>query len=222
MPIAMFRQMCWVQWRWSRDLLAFFVVAGFAMPLVIGWFYLGRVGDPSVRSLLMMGSTIGWWCLALSLMAGGAIAAQGYGMDDRVGHIYALSLPVTRARLLGMRALSALLLLTLPALGIWLGGVLTAGQVDLPVSLNAYAGSLALRALLAAWLAHSLVFALRYAAGRRSRVVFFGLLMLVVGAMLVSLVEPDARDMFSWLRDVLHSRPGPFGVLFGRWMLFDV
>lgn len=218
----MFRQMCWVQWRWSRDLLAFFVVAGFTLPLVVGWISVPEMGSPTVRTILRMGSMIGWCCLGLSLLAGGALAAQGYGMDERAGHIYPLSLPVTRTRFLVMRALAAGVLLVMPALAIFIGGTLAAGQIELPATLQSYAGGLAIRALLAAWLAHSIVFAVRYAAGRRSRFVFFGVLMLVVASALLSLVEPGARSALVWLNDVLNTHPGPFGVLFGRWTLFDV
>src|SRR5215207_1653675 len=48
--------------------------------------------------------------------AGVTVAWQGYGTDERVGHIYALSLPITRSRALVVRTGSAALLLVLPAL----------------------------------------------------------------------------------------------------------
>jgi hypothetical protein len=70
-----------------------------------------------------------------------------------------------------MRAGAAALVLTLPALGVWVGATLAAGQVALPATLHSYAGSLASRALLAAWLAHACMFALRYSAGRQAKMV---------------------------------------------------
>ena len=168
------------------------------------------------------GQLVGQFCLGLALLTGAVVAAQGYGLDDRVGHVYALSLPVTRLRFLTLRALAAFALLALPAAAIWIGGALTAGQVDVPPSIRAYPGALALRALLAAWLAHSCMFALRYSAGRRAKVVFFVMLVALLLAAASSVVLPASRELFSRAGNFLVSHPGPFGVFFGRWTLFDV
>jgi hypothetical protein len=78
------------------------------------------------------------------------------------------------------------------------------------------------RALLAAWLAHACVFALRYSAGRRAKVVFFVLLMTLFTAAGASLLVPASRAFLSRAGDFLVSHPGPFGIIFGRWTLFDV
>jgi hypothetical protein len=171
---------------------------------------------------LYAGRIIGLASLALSVMAGAAIATQAFGMDERASHVYALSLPVTRARFLGTRAITAGALLGLPALAIWIGGMITVGQVEVPPALRGYPGALAVRVLLAAWLAHSLVFALRYAAGRRARVVFFVLLVAVLGAAIASAVAPGVRGTIAAIGDFLVTHPGPLGIFFGRWTLFDV
>ncbi len=218
----MYRQLLYVQWRWSRDLLAFFTVVGFAIPLLLFWFALPYFGTPSATDLVAGGQLVGQFCLGLALLTGAVVAAQGYGLDDRVGHVYALSLPVTRLRFLTLRALAAFALLALPAAAIWIGGALTAGQVDVPPSIRAYPGALALRALLAAWLAHSCMFALRYSAGRRAKVVFFVLLVALLLAAASSVVLPASRELFTRAGNFLVSHPGPFGVFFGRWTLFDV
>lgn len=218
----MFSQMLYVQWRWSRDLLAFFVVAGFAIPLLTAWIILPQLGTPAAHELIETGSVIGWFCLGLAMLAGGSIALQGYGADDRGGHIYALSLPVARSRFLGTRTLSAFLILALPAAAVGMGAALVAANVDVPATLQAYPVALAFRVLLAAWLAHACVFALRYAAGRRMKIVFFVLLLVVVGTLLLSVLAPDLRVALSRAGTFLGSHPGPFGVLFDRWTLFDV
>ena len=218
----MFGQMLYVQWRWSRDLLAFFVVAGFAIPLLTAWIILPQLGTPAAHELIGVGGTIGWFCLGLAMLAGGSIALQGYGADDRGGHIYALSLPVTRSRFLGTRTLSAFVILALPAAAVGIGGALVAANVDMPATLESYPVALAMRVLLAAWLAHSCVFALRYAAGRRMKIIFFAALLMVVGTLLLSTVAPDVRVALSRAGHFIGSHPGPFGVLFDRWTLFDV
>lgn len=218
----MYREMLYVQWRWSRDLLAFFTVAGFAIPLLVFWFAMPYFGDPSAPDLVTGGQLVGGFCLGLALLAGGALAAQGYGMDDRVGHVHALSLPVTRFRFLTTRAFSAFVLLALPAIAIWIGAALTAAQVATPPSIRAYPGALAVRALLAAWLAHSCVFALRYSAGRRAKTVFFVLLIVWAVTATSSLLIPASRAILSHAGNFLVSHPGPFGIIFGGWTLFDV
>ncbi len=219
----MFAQQLFAQWKWGRDLLAFFIVLGFAIPLVFLWIALPMIGQPAPTELLELGRFIGGGGAVLAVLSGVTIAAQGYSVDDRVGHVYALALPVTRARFLVGRSLTAFLLLVLPGLALWLGGLLAAGQVQVPPTIRAYAGSLALRTILAAWLAHSCTFALRYGAGRRAKGVLLLLLVGSVGVFLVGrLIAPGAGRIVSSTADFLVSHPGPFGVFFGRWTLFDV
>jgi hypothetical protein len=143
-------------------------------------------------------------------------------MDERVGHIYALSLPITRARALAIRAGTALGLLMLPAVGAWAGASLAIGQIALPTTLHGYAGSLAGRALLASWLAHACVFALRYSAGRRAKVVLFALIFASGSLAFATEAVPGARGTILRAGDFLISNPGPFGAFFGRWTLIDV
>src|SRR4029079_7815987 len=121
-----------VQWKWSRDLLAFFTLACFASPLIALWIVIPNVGISSPRELITAGSIVGGFCLVFATLAGGALAAQGYSVDDRAGHIYALSLPVTRQRFLGARTITAYALLMLPALAIWIGATIASGQVAVP------------------------------------------------------------------------------------------
>ena len=144
----MFGQTLYVQWKWNRDFLAFYTFVAFTAPLIILWVALPHLGFSSARELVQVGGVVGVAIAVISVCAGMTVAWQGYGVDERVGHIYALSLPLTRTRALAMRAASALVLLVVPALGVWVGSVLAATQVTLPPSLHSYAGSLAGRALL--------------------------------------------------------------------------
>jgi hypothetical protein len=219
----MFAQQLFAQWKWSRDLLAFFIVLGFAIPLLILWIALPMIGQPAPTELVEVGRVIGGGCVILAVLSGASIAAQGYSLDERGGHVYALALPVSRARFLVGRSLTALALLALPGLALWLGGLLAAGQVQVPPTIQAYAGSLAMRTILAAWLAHSCMFALRYGAGRRAKGVFLVLLVGGVALTILShIVLPGGGRVFVMAKDFLVSHPGPFGVFFGRWTLFDV
>ena len=218
----MFGQTLYVQWKWNRDFLAFYTLVAFAAPLVILWVALPRLGLSSARELVQVGGLVGVVASVISVCAGMTIAWQGYGVDERAGHIYALSLPITRTRALVMRAAAALILLTVPATGVWVGSALAAGQVALPANLHSYAGSLAGRALLAAWLAHACMFALRYSAGRRARFVLFTLIIAIGSLGFATEALPGARGTILRAAEFLTSNPGPFGVFFGRWTLIDV
>src|SRR5215211_4996728 len=100
----MFGQTLYVQWKWNRDFLAFYTAVAFAAPLVILWVALPHLGLTSARELVRVGEAVGTATEVIAVLAGLTVAWQGYGVDERVGHIYALSLPVTRGRALAMRA----------------------------------------------------------------------------------------------------------------------
>jgi hypothetical protein len=218
----MFAQTLYVQWKWNRDFLAFYTAAAFAAPLILLWIALPHLGMSSARELVSVGDVVGITSAVIAVIAGLTVAWHGYGVDERAGHIYALSLPVTRGRALALRAAAAACILTLPALGVLLGARLATGQVDLPGTLHTYAGALALRALLASWLAHACMFALRYSAGRKARGVLITLLLLLGSLGFMSQAVPGTRTAIVRAGEFLISNPGPFGVLFGRWTLIDV
>ena len=218
----MFAQTLYVQWKWNRDFLAFYTAAGFAAPLIILWIALTYLGLTTARELVLVGGVVGVTTAAIAIIAGLTVAWQGYGVDDRVGHIYALSLPVTRTRALALRAATAAVILLVPALGVWIGSLLAATQVSLPPMLHSYAGALAIRALLAAWLAHTCMFALRYAAGRRAKLALATLVIMIGTLGFATEAVPAARETILNVGNFLISSPGPFGVVFGRWTLIDV
>jgi hypothetical protein len=218
----MFRQTLYVQWKWNRDFLAFYTALAFAVPLLFLWIALPHLGFSSSRELVRVGEIIGVTVAVIAVLAGMTIAWQGYGIDERAGHIYALSLPITRTKALAIRAAAALVMLVLPAAAVWAGALLATGQVSLPATLHGYAGALAVRVLLASWLAHACMFALRYSAGRRARGALLVLVLLMSGASAVAVAAPGTRIFFSRAADFMISNPGPFGAFFGRWTLIDV
>ena len=218
----MFSQTLYVQWKWNREFLAFFTAVGFAAPLIIIWIALPHMGFTSPRELVSVGGAIGAVCGGISAIAGMSVAWQGYNIDERSGHIYALSLPVTRLRALWLRAATAAVTLVVPATGIWVGGMIAANQMSLPATLESYAGALAIRALLTSWLIHACIFALRYSAGRKAKAVLGILAGAIVLLVILSALAPSTREQIIHLGQLISSSPGPFGVLFGRWTLIDV
>ena len=218
----MFSQTLYVQWKWNRDFLAFFTAVGFAAPLIIIWIALPHFGFTSPRELVSVGGAIGAVCGGIAAVAGMSVAWQGYNIDERGGHIYALSLPITRLRALWLRAASAAATLVLPAVGIWIGGMIAASQMNLPATLESYAGALAVRALLTSWLVHACIFALRYSAGRKTKAILGILIAAVIVVVTLAAIAPSTREQIVRLGQLISSSPGPFGVLFGRWTLIDV
>jgi hypothetical protein len=217
-----FSQTLYVQWKWNRDFLAFFTAVGFAAPLIIIWIALPHLGFTSPRELVSVGGAIGAVCGGIAAVAGMSVAWQGYNVDERGGHIYALSLPITRLRALWLRAATAAATLVIPALGIWVGGMIAASQMNLPATLESYAGALAIRALLTSWLVHACIFALRYSAGRKTTTILAILIGAVIVVVCLSVLVPSTQEQIIRLGQLISATPGPFGVLFGRWTLIDV
>ena len=218
----MFAQTLYVQWKWNRDFLAFFTAVGFAAPLIIIWIALPHMGFTSARELVSVGGAIGAMSGGIAALAGMSVAWQGYSVDDRLGHIYSLSLPITRIRALWLRAVSASAALAFPALGIWVGGLIAVSQMNAPAPLESYAGSLAIRALLASWLVHACTFALRHSAGRKAKALLGVLAVGLIILFLVAALAPSTREQILRVAQLISSNPGPLGVLFGRWTLIDV
>jgi hypothetical protein len=218
----MFRQMLYVQWKWSRDILLFFVVACFATPFVVTWLVVPVMGGATPRQLVRVGESTGGALMVLSLLLGGSIAALGWIADARSSHVYALTLPIGRRRFLAFRALGASCLFLVPALATWLGGVILGSQLTLPDALDLHAATLAWRVLLAATLAHAVVFAFRYTTGERARHYALAFL-LGCGAVGISMLFfPGMRDDVSRILFALFRSPGPFGLLTSGWSLIDV
>src|SRR5205085_2528282 len=90
----MFAQSLYVQWKWNRDFLGFFTAVAFAAPLIILWIALPHLGLSSGRELVSIGGVIGAATAGIAVLAGLTVAWHGYGIDERAGHIYALSLPI--------------------------------------------------------------------------------------------------------------------------------
>jgi hypothetical protein len=216
----MFRSLLLSQWAYSRTTLLFFVVLAFAAsPVALAFFPVSN-GDPG--ALVLAGEGAG----ALVLFAVGlvslALGVQSWSIDAGQGHIYALSLPVSRGRYVTLRIAAVCTLLALVAAAVLLGGLAAVVLVELPATLHAYPFALALRALLCSWLVACTVIALRSMA--RDRLAQVVLAILVVAVVIVATVQVGlgGTSVGSVVWEALRSRPGPLSVLLGRWTLIDV
>lgn len=218
----MFTQILWTHFKWSRAILAAFAVIAFATPS-LAW-RIGDAGDygvPGAVAVMMGFSAVGPILIFAAILLGFLLVAHIWNMDGAAKHVYALSLPIPWKSYVTMRFGAGALSLLVPTAALWLGALLAISLVEVPASLNAYPGTLALRFLLGALLAYALSFLLQYLAGRRAPVV---LLTLLVSGVAV----PLALSLFGYealvtsIGRVLTEWPGPLAVFATEWRLIDV
>jgi hypothetical protein len=220
----MFKALFKVQWKSTRGFILAAIVLGFAIPLfsvrdlVSYAAEYGRLtADGIVRGMQAAG-------VLYAVLAGGvglAVAFFAWAADQKGRHLYALSLPVTRARYALMRFGAGALMLLVPAAGVLLGCLVALLMIQLPAGMQAYPLALTMRFLLASFVSYALFFAIA-GSSQRSAAVLLGLLggfvvfSVMLGAMNVQ------TDLLSVAGRFLFAEPGLLSVFTGRWMLLDV
>ena len=228
----MYKTMLFLHWKQIRHVLALLVVASFALPLMA----VRGLGSPAglegsgLEAYRFVAEFQAWLPFFPSLAGavGIILALSAWNWDHQLGHVYALSLPVTRWEYTLRKMLAGATLIVLPTLGLWLGSHMAAASVQLPEGLNAYPDELAVRFLFASLLAYALLFAMAagtirtvlWVLGTFLGLVFFGA---VLNDVLASYVDFFARvhvveELGTWLVQA----PGPFEVFTGSWSLIDV
>lgn len=228
----MYQPMLYIHWKQIRIALIPFVIAAFGLPLV-SVADLGAAPGTTVTPLsayAVLDSMTLWLPAfpALAVAIGITLALSAWNWDHRLGHVYALSLPLTRMEYALLKMGAGLALALLPAAAMWLGAQLASVAVALPEGLHAYPNQLALRFVLAILVAYSVMFAA--AAGTVKTavwVVSLALTFLIVGTIGSDLLVtryPQMTDagivetVMNWL---MHAG-GPFEVFTGNWSLIDV
>lgn len=218
----MFMQILWTQFKWTRTMLAVFAVVTFTVP-ALAW----RLGDMAsyggASPLAVMNGfgLVGPILMVASLLLGLLVVAHVWNLDAATRHVYALSLPLPWNRYVAMRFGAGALSLAVPALALWLGSLVALALIELPATLRAYPGTLAIRFLLGALVAYSLSFLLQYTAGRRAALV---LLTILLGGLGITFVASALgfNGILSTLARTLIEWPGPFAVFAADWKLVDV
>lgn len=228
----MFQQILFTQWKSFRMGMIPFVIAAFALPLlaVQG---LGPVPEGYEGARVGLNYLVASWQFwlpafpALALTIGATAALNAWSWDHKTDHIYALSLPISRARYSAWKMGAGALLVLVPALGFWLGAIVASAAIDIPASVNTYPTALAVRFLLSSLLLYSIFFALAAGTIRTTVIVvctFVGMLVLAgIVTEYASEVVPGFAFNFSiWLAESMVEWPGPFELLAGNWSLIDV
>jgi hypothetical protein len=227
----MLRAMLYVQWKAGRWLLVPLVLLGFGVPLLV----LGSArrfaleGNELLPEMLVsLQSRALVLFPSLAALIGFVVALAAWQRDHKLGHVYALSLPGSRARYVLLRFAAGMALLAIPVVALWAGAFTAVLATPIPAGLHAYPVAFGIRFLLASLVVYALSFALASGTARTTLVLVTSLVaFLVVGDIAVDVIErvTPLRGLFRPV-DLLHYAlvrwPGPFHVLGGSWMLIDV
>jgi FtsH-binding integral membrane protein len=213
----MFRAIVETQWRWTRAYALVGTVLAFVIPVAS---LQVAQGAETANDFVSVMSRWGVWYALLAAALGLVVAFMAWTHDHRGRHVYALILPVPRARYALMRLGAGALFLLPPVVAVLLGGLAVATLGGYPQGLQAYPVALALRFGFAAIVSYSVFFTIASATPRAAGVV----LGLVGAVLLTGYVFAVAEIPFDPIRKVaqaLFSSPGIFSVFTGRWTLID-
>lgn len=213
----MFKALMTVQWKWSRGVALLATILGFAVP--IASMQLIESTDPGgfVRDMQQFGVVYA----VLAAGVGLAFAMFAWGSDHKGRHVYALSLPVSRARYAAMKFASGLIFLVVPAAGVLVGCLIASVVAPIPPGLHAYPFSLTLRFFFASCVAFSMFFAVASSTPKAAGAILAAIATVFVAQFLISTANSDF-DLLSHVADLIFTAPGVLSVFTGRWMLIDV
>lgn len=214
----MFNALMAVQWKWTKGAALLATIIGFGLPIwSVQSIDLEHYGPGYVVARMQ---SFGVAYALLAGMVGLAFALLAWSADHRGRHVYALTLPVSRARYAAMRFGSGAVFLLLPALGVLAGCVIGVVIANVPNGLHGYPVALALRFFLASAVAFSIFFAVAASTARAAGVVLGGVAAVFFLAFALSAASVDV-DVLGKVSDFLFTQPGPLSVFTGRWMLID-
>lgn len=218
----MFRQILFTNLRWTRLSLTALSVVAFIAPAGLWRLANGIYHAPQAPLVVRDGFVVlGPMLALLAFVTGFVLVAQTWAEDSLSKHVYALSLPIPWSRYVGLRFGAGAVTLLLPTLALWLGSLFVLSQIELPVMLHAYPGTLALRFLLGALLSYALVFMIQYLSGRRAALVLLSLFIGVIVFSFGMAFTGNGAALSSATRWLLEW-PGPLAVFAADWMLIDV
>ena len=217
----MFKQVMFVQWKWTRNSLLAMSVLVTIGPALVMRVAMREWVVVSASDLIAVTNVLGAM-LALGAITTGLMVQDASIRPDIEGrYIYALSLPVRWQELLVRRTGAGLVLLIIPALFVWIGGTIATSLIVIPDSLHSYAGGVAMRFFLASVLSFAVwSVVVRYSRKKSAVVVLAALLVLVLAP--VALLLAGKGYLIEAMFRALIDPPSPFSVFTARWALLDV
>jgi hypothetical protein len=217
----MFKQTLLVQWKWSRAALAALTVLVIIVPVLTMRIAMMTSTAQTPSSLVEFTEILGALLAIVSVICGIAVQNTAWQADISGRYVYALSLPITWTRFVWYRAAASTLLLVIPAVGLFLGGVVALSFVTLPETLHGYPAGVAVRFFLGSLFAFGLWGLLLRVTGQRASVVLLVLLLLCVVIPLVLQASGLGASGTNLLRGLVAS-PSPLAIYVARWALIDV
>jgi hypothetical protein len=215
----MFRAILETQWKWTRGVVLAATLAGFAVPIAS----LQAAHANAESSQIQFVTTMQLWGAAYAVLAaalGLFVAFAAWSNDHRGRHVYALSLPITRARYALMRFGAGATFLAPTVIAVFAACVLVSTLGGIPEGLRTYPVAVTLRFAFAALVAYALFFAVASSTQKAA-----GILLAVLAAILLAqygLELAEVRvDIVGRLMSLLLESPGVFSVFTGRWTLID-
>jgi hypothetical protein len=219
----MFRAIVETQWKWMRGYALIATIFAFVLPLgslQSAYAAMSMSEFSNAVAFVSVMQSWGVWYALLAAALGLCAAFTGWSHDHRGRHVYALILPVSRARYVMMR-LGAGALFMLPAVvALLLGGIAVAVFGQIPEGLHVYAVSIAIRFALAALVSYALFFTVASATSRAAGIVLGAIAALFLIAYLGSVANLPV-DFLPRVGRALFESPGVLSVFTGRWMLID-
>jgi hypothetical protein len=221
----MFKALFKVQWKTTRAAILAATIFGFAIPLfsirTLLTAYDNEFARITAASIVQTMQSAGVLYALLAGAAGLAVAFLAWSADHKGRHMYALALPVTRARYAMMRFGAGSAMLLLPSLGVLLGCLVALVVAHVPAGMHAYPLSLTMRFLLSSFVAFAIFFAIAGSSQRAAGMMLGGIGLYIVASVMIAAMGVEV-DLIGQAADLLFKTPGLLSVFTGRWMLIDV
>ncbi|MEK7401811.1 MAG: hypothetical protein AABZ80_05550 [Gemmatimonadota bacterium] len=157
----------------------------------------------------------------MAAVAGLLVALSAWRLDHAGHHVYALALPLSRARYAAYRFTAGLVFLLPIAVGLLIGCLLVAISGLIPDGLHAYPIALTLRFTLAALVAYAVFFAISAATNKTAGMIIGVIASLFFAQYLLNVFAGNTYDILEPTVNFIFVRPGILSVFAGRWMLVD-
>ena len=213
----MFRAIVETQWKWTRGYTLVATILAFVIPLASLQVASARFEAGEYVSVM---SAFGAAYAMLAGATGLVVGFLAWSHDHRGRHVYALTLPVTRAHYALMRLGAGAMFLLPPVLAVLLGGIAVATFGAIPEGLQAYPLALALRFAFATLVAYCAFFAVA-SSTQRAAGILLGIIAAVLLAAYILAIADSKVDFLPKVVGMLFDSPGIFSVFTGRWSLVD-
>jgi hypothetical protein len=215
----MLNAILWMQWKHTRALALLTALLAFALPIAA--LQSARGMDTAQGFVVRMQVWGGSYALVAAL-AGLLVAMAAWRPDHAGRHVYALSLPISRANYVWFRFVSGAAFLVPTIAALLLGALVVTWSGAIPSGLHSYPIALTLRFALAAVTAYALFFSIASGTSKTAGIIIAVIATVLLTQFLLMAVADSKIDILKPIFEFIFYRPGILSVFAGRWMLVDV